>query len=60
MQRIWIWDGSLGIVTGYWLDCRGSIPAGTIDFSLLQSVQTGSGAHVASYALGTGGFIPGK
>jgi hypothetical protein len=29
---------------GYGLDGRGSIPAGPRDFSLLNSVQTGSGA----------------
>ena len=26
------------------------------DFSLLQNVQTGSGAHPASYSMGTGGY----
>jgi hypothetical protein len=29
------------------------------DFSLLHSVQTGSGAHPASYQMGTGGSFPG-
>jgi hypothetical protein len=28
------------------------------DFSLLHSVQTGSGAHPASYPMGTGDFSP--
>jgi hypothetical protein len=29
------------------------------DFSLLQSVQTGSWAHLTSYAVGTGAISPG-
>jgi hypothetical protein len=29
------------------------------DFSLLHSVQTGSGAHTASYLMGTGVSFPG-
>jgi hypothetical protein len=33
--------------------------AGAIEFSLLRSVQTGSGAHQASYAMDTGGSFPG-
>jgi hypothetical protein len=28
------------------------------DISLLHSVQTGSGTHPSSYAMGTGGFFP--
>jgi hypothetical protein len=35
------------------------IPAGAGNFSLLHSVKTGSGAHSASYPMGTGGFLPG-
>jgi hypothetical protein len=30
------------------------IPVGTRDFALLQKVQTDSGAHLASYTMGTG------
>jgi hypothetical protein len=33
--------------------------AGARDFSLLHSVQTGSGVHPASYPNGTVGFSPG-
>ena len=33
--------------------------AGTVDFSSFQSVETGSRAHAASYAVGTGGSFPG-
>jgi len=29
------------------------------DLFLLQSIQTGSGAHPASYAMGTSGTLPG-
>jgi hypothetical protein len=46
-----------GIATGYGLDDRGSrvrFPAGAGNFSLLRRVQTGSGAHPASYPICTG------
>jgi hypothetical protein len=33
--------------------------AGERDFSLLHDVQTGSGTHPASYAMGTGAISPG-
>jgi hypothetical protein len=33
-------------------------PAEARDFSLHYSVQTGSGAHPASYTMGTGGSFP--
>jgi hypothetical protein len=42
-------------VSDYGLDDRGSIP----DFSSSPCVQTGSGAHLASYPMGTGGPFPG-
>jgi hypothetical protein len=32
--------------------------AGTIEFFLLLSVQTGSGAHQVSYLVGTGALLP--
>jgi hypothetical protein len=47
-------DRSVRISTGYEMDGRGSIPGKTRDFTLLYSVQTGSGAHQASYPMGTG------
>jgi hypothetical protein len=34
-------------------------PAGAEDFSSSPCVQTGSGAHPASYSMGTGGPFPG-
>jgi hypothetical protein len=34
-------------------------PTGTEDFSSSPCVQTGSGAHPASYPMGTGGPLPG-
>jgi hypothetical protein len=49
---------SIDIATGYGLDGRGSIPEGASDFSLFYSVQTGSGAHPASYPMGTRSFFP--
>jgi hypothetical protein len=49
-------DGAVGIATGYGLDDRGvgvRVPIGSRIFSK-RSVQTGSGAHPASYPMGTG------
>jgi hypothetical protein len=50
------------IVSDYWLDDRAigvRSPAGAKDFSSSLCVQTGSGAHPASYTMGTGGPFPG-
>jgi hypothetical protein len=55
-------DSSVGIALGYGLDDRGSrvrLPAGAGNFSLHHRVQNGSGAHPASYPMGTSGFFPG-
>jgi hypothetical protein len=55
-------DSSVGIALGYRLDDRGSrirFPAGAGNFSLHHRVQNGSGAHPASYPVGTGGSFPG-
>jgi hypothetical protein len=49
-------DSSVGIALGYGLDDRGSrvqLPAGAGNFSLHHRVQNGSGAHPASYPMGT-------
>jgi hypothetical protein len=46
---------------GFWLDGRGvgvRVPVGA-KFSLLHAVQTGSGVHLISYPMGTGGPFPG-
>jgi hypothetical protein len=46
---------------GYGLDDRGSrvqFPAVVGNFSLHHGVQNGSGAHPASYPIGTGGSFP--
>jgi hypothetical protein len=53
--------GSSGsIVSDYGLDDRGSIPnRGTGDFSCSPCIQTVSGAHPASYPMGTWGSFPG-
>jgi hypothetical protein len=53
-------DSSVGIALGYGLDDRGSrvpFPAGTGNFSLHHRVQNGSGAHPASYLMGTRGGL---
>jgi hypothetical protein len=53
---------SVSIVSGYGLDDRTievRSPAGAKDFSSILCVQTGSGAHPASYTMGTGGPFPG-
>jgi hypothetical protein len=55
-------DSSVGIETGYGLDDWGSrvrFPAGAGNFSLQHRVQNGSGAHLASCPMGTGGYFPG-
>jgi hypothetical protein len=49
-------DSSVGIALGYGLDDRGSrvrFPAGAGNFSLHHRIQNGSGAHPASYTVGT-------
>jgi hypothetical protein len=49
-------------VSDYGLDDRAigvRSPAGAKDFSSILCVQTGSGAHPASCAMGTGGPFPG-
>jgi hypothetical protein len=58
----WYGDSSVGIVLGYGLDDRASrvrFPAGAGNFFLHYSVQNGSGAHPASYPMGTKGSFPG-
>jgi hypothetical protein len=55
-------DSSVGVALGYGLDDRGSrvqFPAGAGNFSLHHHVQNGSGAHPASYPMGTRGSFPG-
>jgi hypothetical protein len=52
-------DSSDGIATGYGLDGTGSISRQEQDFSLLHSVQNGSGAQPASYPVDSGGSFPG-
>jgi hypothetical protein len=55
-------DSSVGIALCYGLDDQGSrvrFPAGAGNFSLHHRVQNGSGAHPASYPIGTGGIFPG-
>jgi hypothetical protein len=56
------YNSSVGIALGYVLDDQGSrvrFPAGAGNFSLHRLVQTGTGAHPASYLMGTGGSFPG-
>jgi hypothetical protein len=56
---LWSRDSSVSIAMGYGLGDRGSIPGGGWEFSLHHLVQNISGAHQASYPLGTGGSFPG-
>jgi hypothetical protein len=56
-------DSSVGIALGYGLDDRGSrfrFPAGAGNFSPHHRVQNGSGAHPASYPVGTKDSFPGS
>jgi hypothetical protein len=58
---IWNRDSSVDTAMGYELDDRGSkvrFPVGTGNFSLHYRVQNGSGAHPASYPMGTRGSFP--
>jgi hypothetical protein len=55
-------DSSVSIALDYGLDDRGSrvrFPAGAGNFSLHHLLQNGSGAHPASYPMGTRGSFPG-
>jgi hypothetical protein len=54
-------DSSVGIASNNGLDDQVvgiRIPAGGGNFSLRHRVQTGSGAHPASYPTGTGSSFP--
>jgi hypothetical protein len=54
-------DCLVGIATRYGLDSLGSIPGRGNDFYLLNSVETGLGAHPALCAMGRGSsFLEGK
>jgi hypothetical protein len=56
------WYCTVGIALGYGLDDRGSrvrFLAGAGNFSLHHCLQNGSGAHPASYLIGTRGSFPG-
>ena len=48
-------DSSIGIATRYWLDCPRIESRWEARFSA--PVQTGPGAHPASYTMGTGSFL---
>jgi hypothetical protein len=63
MQYLFCLSGSLGIVASIvarlWAKQSGiGTPAGTRNSSLLINVQIGSGAHPASYSMGTRGSFP--
>jgi hypothetical protein len=48
------WSQS-SIVTTLWTGCSGvRIPIGARDFTLLQNIQTGQGAHLVFYSVGIG------
>jgi hypothetical protein len=51
-------DSSVGIATRHGLEGLGSIPDRARDFSLLHSVQTGSGAHLTPLSNGYRGLFP--
>jgi hypothetical protein len=55
-------NSSVGIALGYGLDDQGTkfrFPARAGNFSLHHRVQNGSGAHSASYPMGTRDSFPG-
>jgi hypothetical protein len=52
---LWSWGSIVGIATRLWTgQSRVWILVGARDISLFQNVQTGSGAHPASYSVRTG------
>jgi hypothetical protein len=53
-------DSSVCIATGYGPDGQGSIPGKDKIFSVLQNVQTDSGAYPASYKMSIGCSFPGE
>jgi hypothetical protein len=60
-EKLHLRHSAVSIATAYGLDDRAvgvRVPVGS-EFSLLHVVQSGSGAHRTSYAMGTGGFFPG-
>jgi hypothetical protein len=64
-RRVRKWEDNIKMyMLGYGLDDRGSrvrFPEGAGNFSLHHHVQKGSGAHPASYLMGTrGSFLGGK
>ena len=48
------WNSVIGMATHYELDGRGRIP---VRATISMPVQTGCGAHPASYIMGTGSFL---
>jgi hypothetical protein len=49
------WSNIVGIMTEVWAGCSGvQIQAGAREFSLLQNVQTDSGAHLAPHSVRDG------
>jgi hypothetical protein len=53
---------SVSVATGHGLDDWGlkvRFLVGAVNFSLFHHVKTGSGAHIASYPVGTGGSFSG-
>jgi hypothetical protein len=52
-------DSSVGMATDCSQDGRDSILSRTKEFSVLHSLQTGTGAHPVSYPMSTGTYFPG-
>jgi hypothetical protein len=54
-------DISIDIATSYGLNVWGSIPGGGVgrNFFLIHRIQTGTGAHLVSYTMGSVGSFPG-
>jgi hypothetical protein len=50
-------DSSVGLATSYELDGRGSIPDRGKICLFSKASKTSSGAHTASYPMGTGGYV---
>jgi hypothetical protein len=61
MEHYWSRGSVVGLDTRLHAGRPGiRIPVGSRDFCLLQNVQAGPGAHLASYSVGTGVISRGK
>jgi hypothetical protein len=59
IPAVWSRDSSVGIATGYGLDCQVSKPGRGVIFHFSTTSRQALGAYPASYPMGTGDVSPG-